>query len=87
MASSHTPWPHPIHHGLIPYTVYDTPWPQPIHSGTPLPLGHVAGWVHRANEDRLELAHARVGEQQRGVVQGDGGGGVHILVTLLGGQG
>ena len=58
----------------------------PQHHSTPLPLGHVAGRVHGAHEDRLELAHARVGEQQRGVVQGDGGGGVDILVLFLGGE-
>ena len=53
-----------------------------VHS--PFPLGHVAGRVDRADKDGLELAHAGVGEQEGGVVEGDGGGGVHILMAFLG---
>ena len=39
----------------------------------PLPLGHVTVGVHGTNKDGLELVHSRVGEQQGGIVQGDGG--------------
>ena len=48
-----------------------------------LPLGHVTVGVNCPNKDRLELIHASVGKQERGVVQGDGGGGVDVDVLIL----
>lgn len=50
---------------------------------SPSPLGHVAVGVSSAQEDGLELVHARVGEQQRRVVQRDRGRRVHVLVLLV----
>ena len=48
-----------------------------------LPLGHVAVGVHGAHEDGLELVHARIGEQEGRVVQGNGGGGVDVDMLML----
>ena len=48
-----------------------------------LPLRHVAVWVHGPNKDGLELIHAGVGEQEGGVVQGDGRGGMDIQMIIL----
>ena len=52
-----------------------------VHS--PFPLGHITGGVNGADKDGFELAHACIGEQEGGVVQGNGGGGVNILVAFL----
>ena len=46
-------------------------------------LCHVTVGIHSADKHRLVLTHSRVGEEQRGVVQRDGGGRVPVLVTLL----
>ena len=50
---------------------------------SPLPLGHIAIGVHGPHEDGLELVHARIGEQEGRVVQGDGGGGVDVDMLML----
>ena len=36
-----------------------------------------------AEEDVLELVHARVGEEQRGIVGGNERGGMHLFVPAL----
>ena len=43
-------------------------------------LGHVAVGLDGADEGRLQLLHAGVGEQQGGVVQRDGGRRVKVDV-------
>ena len=47
-------------------------------------LGHVAVGIDGADEGRLELVHAGVGEQQGGVVQRDGGRRVDVDVLKKG---
>ena len=46
-------------------------------------LGEVAVWVCGADEDGLVLAHAGVDEEEGGVVEGDGRGGVPVGVLML----
>ena len=48
-----------------------------------LPLGHVTVGIHSANKDGLELVHPGIGEEEGGVVQGDGGGRVDINMLFL----
>ena len=56
--------------------------------GSALPGGHCIGLVDGAQEDGLELVHASIGEQERGVIVRDDRGGGHcsmssILVNLV----
>ena len=49
--------------------------------GSTLPCGHGGGWVRLAEEDGFELVHARVGEEEGGVVEGCTGGGWDVGVV------
>ena len=51
--------------------------------GGTLVLGHVAVGVDGAEEDRLELVHTGVGEQERGVIERNGRGRVYVRVRVL----
>lgn len=43
---------------------------------------HLASWIHSAQEDWLELVHARVDEEQSGVAAGPHRSGRHQAVAM-----
>ena len=45
--------------------------------------GHGKGWVGCSEEERLELIHPSVGEEEGGVVVGDAGTGFPVGVAVL----